>query len=188
MRRREIRTGGSRIRYASAPSELGWVLTAHDGRGVRAILLGDSRRDVERELRERFPGAGASGWESAALSSLAEKAARLVERPWLGAGFDAALVPSGTPLQLRVWRALREIPPGETTTYAAVAASLGLARSAARAVGAACGANPIAVAIPCHRVVRADGSLAGYRWGLERKRELLRREREEAACEPERAA
>jgi AraC family transcriptional regulator of adaptative response/methylated-DNA-[protein]-cysteine methyltransferase len=175
------------IRWAAAPSDLGWVLAARDGRGVRAILLGDSRRDVEREIRERFPNAR-MGDSDAALSRLAADAARLAEQPWRAGHFEAALEPLGTPFQRRVWRALREIPSGETTTYAALAASLGLGRGSARAIGAACGANPIAIAIPCHRVVRADGSLAGYRWGLERKRELLRREREDAACEPERAA
>jgi AraC family transcriptional regulator of adaptative response/methylated-DNA-[protein]-cysteine methyltransferase len=176
------------IRWAAAPSELGWVLAARDGRGVRAILLGDSRRDVEREIRERFPNARAAD-SDAALSRLAADAARLVEQPRRAGHFEAALEPLGTPLQRRVWRALREIPAGETTTYAALAARLGLGRAAARAVGAACGANPIAVAIPCHRVVRADGSLAGYRWGIERKRELLRRERQDwAAREPGRAA
>ena len=93
---------------------------------------------------------------------------------------DLALAPEGTAFQLKVWRALGAIPAGETITYAQLAASLGLPPTAVRAVAGACAANPIAVAIPCHRVVRGDGALAGYRWGLERKRALLRREAEQA--------
>jgi len=98
----------------------------------------------------------------------------LIERP--GLGFDLPLDILGTAFQQRVWAALREIPAGETTSYAQIAASLRAPR-AARAVAQACAANPLAVAVPCHRVLRGDGALSGYRWGVERKRELLRRER-----------
>jgi len=115
-----------------------------------------------------------------------EAGIRMVERPW--EPFGGRLDLRGTPFQRRVWGALREVPAGSTTSYSALAARIG-APGSARAVGAACGANPIAVAIPCHRARRGDGSLAGYRWGLERKRELLRREAEAATpAEPERAA
>jgi AraC family transcriptional regulator of adaptative response/methylated-DNA-[protein]-cysteine methyltransferase len=172
------KTKAEAVRYAVAKSELGWVLAARGEDGVRAILLGGSRRDVEREVRERFGDARAAEADAdAELERLAAEAARLVESPWRAEAFEPALDPIGTPFQRRVWQALRDIPAGETTTYAALAARLGLPRSAARAVGTACGANPIAVAIPCHRVLRGDGSLAGYRWGLERKRELIERER-----------
>jgi AraC family transcriptional regulator of adaptative response/methylated-DNA-[protein]-cysteine methyltransferase len=170
-RRRRTQRGVGVV-YASAECDLGVVLVARSARGVRAIVLGDTREDAERELRERFPGARRE-YRDARLTAALAGAVRLVERP--GGAFAHALDPDGTPFQLRVWRALREVPPGSTTTYAALARALGAPR-AARAVGGACAANPLAVAVPCHRVVRGDGSLSGYRWGLRRKLELLRRE------------
>ena len=172
--------GGS-IRFASGASALGEVLVARGGRGVCAILLGDSRRVVEGEARERFPGARPDDSDPELAGALAD-AIRLVERP--SEGFARELDPRGTPFQRRVWRALRGVPPGETTTYAALAARLRSPRSA-RAVAGACAANPLAVAVPCHRVLRGDGSPSGYRWGLRRKAELLRRE---ASLETEPAA
>jgi len=172
---------GESIRWASGESELGWVLVARGAGGVRAILLGDTRESVERDARERFPGSRRGGADAELAAAVADAVA-LVELP--SAAFEHELDPRGTPFQRRVWRALLEVPAGATTTYAALAARIGAPR-AVRAVGTACGANPIAVAVPCHRALRGDGSLAGYRWGLGRKRELLRRE---SAISPERAA
>jgi AraC family transcriptional regulator of adaptative response/methylated-DNA-[protein]-cysteine methyltransferase len=174
---------GSSIRYASGASALGEVLVARSPRGVCLILLGDSRASVEREARERFPQAR-PGRPDARLGAALADAVRFVERP--SGNFAHDLDPRGTAFQRRVWQALREVPAGSTVTYAALAARIGAPR-AARAVGAACGANPIAVAVPCHRALRGDGSLSGYRWGLRRKAELLRREAA-AAFETEPAA
>jgi AraC family transcriptional regulator, regulatory protein of adaptative response / methylated-DNA-[protein]-cysteine methyltransferase len=171
------------IRWGTGRSQLGWVLVASSGRGVCAILLGDTREQVEREARARFPESRRTPANAETAAAVAA-AIRIVERP--SEAFGRELDPRGTPFQRRVWQALREVPPGSTTTYSELAARIGAPRSA-RAVGTACGANPVAVAIPCHRARRGDGSLAGYRWGLGRKRELLRRE-EAAAAEPERAA
>ena len=167
----------SGIRYGIGLSALGAVLVARTPKGVCAILLGDSARDVERKMRDRFPGATADASDPE-LTALVAASVSLVERP--GTRFAPALDLCGTPFQRRVWNALREVPAGSTTTYSALAERLGVPR-AARAVGGACAANPIAVAVPCHRVLRTDGSLSGYRWGLRRKRELLDRERERAA-------
>ena len=173
------------IRWGTGRSGLGWVLVATTWRGVCGILLGDTREEVEREARARFPGSRSHD-ASAGIGTAVAAAIRIVERPWASFGRQLDLL--GTPFQQRVWEALREVPAGSTTSYSALAARIGAPRSA-RAVGAACGANPIAVAIPCHRARRGDGSLAGYRWGLERKHELLRREAEAATpAEPERAA
>ena len=167
----------SGVRYGIGLSGLGAVLVARTPKGVCAILLGDSARDVEREVRERFPGATADTSDPE-LTALVAASVSLVERP--GTRFTPALDLGGTPFQRRVWQALREVPAGSTTTYSALAERLGAPRSA-RAVGGACAANPIAVAVPCHRVLRTDGTLSGYRWGLHRKRELLERERGRAA-------
>jgi len=172
-----VRKSVTRVRYAVGQSELGAVLVARTARGVCAILLGDSASELEVEVRHRFPGAAADASDPE-LVALAAQSVSLVERP--GRSFAPALDLAGTAFQRRVWQALREIPAGSTTTYSALAAGLG-APGAARAVGSACAANPVAVAVPCHRVLRTDGSLSGYRWGLHRKRELLQRERERAA-------
>jgi AraC family transcriptional regulator of adaptative response/methylated-DNA-[protein]-cysteine methyltransferase len=184
MAKRRTRDAAEAIRWTAGRCELGWVLVARSSRGVCAILLGDSRDAVEREARERFPGGRPIDTDVETRGAL-RAAIALVERPSgrLGRDLDAR----GTPFQRRVWRALREVPPGTTITYAALASRVGSARSA-RAVGAACAANPLAVAVPCHRVVRGDGSLSGYRWGLERKAELLRREADAARVETEPAA
>jgi AraC family transcriptional regulator of adaptative response/methylated-DNA-[protein]-cysteine methyltransferase len=175
---------GASIRYASRATALGEVLVARSGRGVCAILLGGSRRAVAREARKRFPGARPDGADPELTAALAD-AIRLVERP--SSGFRSDLDLRGTPFQLGVWRALRDVPAGATTTYAALAARLRAPRSA-RAIGAACAANPLAVAVPCHRVLRKDGSLSGYRWGIRRKAELLRREADAQVFETEPAA
>jgi AraC family transcriptional regulator of adaptative response/methylated-DNA-[protein]-cysteine methyltransferase len=162
------------IRVALGASSLGAVLVAVTARGVCAILLGDSPEALRRQLRERFPRARlVSGDEG--LETTVTRVVASIETP--GAGLDLPLDIRGTAFQQRVWRALRNVPPGTTTTYGRLARQIG-APSAARAVAGACAANPLAVAIPCHRVVGKDGALTGYRWGLPRKRALLDRESE----------
>ena len=160
------------VRHAIAASALGLVLVAATAAGVRFVLLGDDADALRAELGARLPRATlAEGDER--LRALAARVAACVD----GAG-DAADVPldaRGTEFQRRVWDALREIPPGATATYTELARRVGRP-AAVRAVAAACAANPIAVLVPCHRVVRADGGLSGYRWGVERKRRLLERE------------
>jgi AraC family transcriptional regulator, regulatory protein of adaptative response / methylated-DNA-[protein]-cysteine methyltransferase len=161
------------ILFSTGECVLGAVLVARSGRGVCAILLGDDADELERDLRARFPHDDFQ--ESATeLGSLLTNVRIFLEAP--RNGLDAPLDLHGSELQQRVWSALREIPPGTTETYSDVARRLGGAASA-KEVGEACAANPLAVAVPCHRVLRKDGSLGGYRWGLRRKRELLERER-----------
>jgi AraC family transcriptional regulator of adaptative response/methylated-DNA-[protein]-cysteine methyltransferase len=140
---------------------------------VCAILLGDEPAALVRELQDRFRQAELIGADRDFERRVAQVVG-LVEAP--GAGVDLPLDLRGTAFQRRVWAALRQIPAGETISYAALARRIGQPR-AARAVAAACAANPVAVVVPCHRVVRTDGSLSGYRWGVERKRALLERER-----------
>jgi AraC family transcriptional regulator, regulatory protein of adaptative response / methylated-DNA-[protein]-cysteine methyltransferase len=141
-------------------------------RGVCAILLGDDPEVLARDLEDRFPEATLIGGD-AAFERLVARVVELVEAP--GAGLDLPLDPRGTAFQRRVWQTLREIPAGGTASYSEIADRIG-APSAVRAVASACAANPLAVAVPCHRVVRRDGRLSGYRWGVERKRTLLQRE------------
>ncbi len=137
-----------------------------------AILLGDDTEALARDLRSRFPKAELIG-DDAGFAQLMVRVLGLIEAPRLG--FDLPLDVRGTAFQQRVWQALRDIPPGRTASYAAVAVRIG-APTSMRAVAQAGAANPLAVAIPCHRVVKSDGALAGYRWGVERKRALLERE------------
>lgn len=171
----QFRTGGARteIRFAVGECSLGSILVARSGRGVCAILIGDDPDALARDLQDRFPQARLIGGD-ADFEALVARVVGLVEAP--GIGHDLPLDIRGTAFQERVWRALADIPAGATATYAEVARRIGMP-GAVRAVGAACGANAIAVAIPCHRVVRSDGALSGYRWGVERKRALLDRER-----------
>jgi AraC family transcriptional regulator of adaptative response/methylated-DNA-[protein]-cysteine methyltransferase len=171
-----FRAGGDgvRIRHADGRCSLGAVLVAATDRGVCAILLGDDPDALRDDLRRRFPAAAIEPGDAAFAATVAAVVA-LVERPAIGLGLPLDI--RGTAFQRRVWEALRAIPIGTTTSYAALAASLGRP-SAVRAVAAACAANPLAVAVPCHRVVRSDGALAGYRWGLARKAALLQRERD----------
>lgn len=168
------RNGGSgkEIRFALAPSYLGWVLVAATASGICAIDLGDTPDDLIAQIHARFPQAQLSdsdkefaGWLDQVLSFL--------EAPAAGLGLPLDI--QGTAFQRRVWQALQEIPAGITRTYGDVAYQIGRP-AAVRAVAQACAANKIAVAIPCHRVVRSDGSLSGYRWGVARKRQLLARE------------
>jgi AraC family transcriptional regulator of adaptative response/methylated-DNA-[protein]-cysteine methyltransferase len=148
------------------------VLVAQSERGLCAILLGDDPDELVRNLQDRFPKATLVGGD-AAFERLVAQVVGFIERP--GKGLDLPLDVRGTAFQQRVWRALRSVRAGTTTTYTEIARRIGAPRSV-RAVAQACGANPIAVAIPCHRVVRRDGALSGYRWGVERKRALLDRE------------
>ena len=166
---------GMTIRYAVADSFLGPVLAGFTDRGVCAIELGDSPENLAQALRDRFPEADIRDAQ-AELAPLLQEVAAFVGRPALG--LDLPLDIRGTAFQLRVWDELARIPAGRTSSYTDIARALDNPR-AVRAVAAACAANPLAVAIPCHRVLRKSGQLAGYRWGLERKRALLDREREE---------
>ncbi|WP_298980821.1 methylated-DNA--[protein]-cysteine S-methyltransferase [Caldilinea sp.] len=161
-----------RIHYSIAPCSLGWVLAAATERGLCAIELGDDPSTLETGLQERFPHAALV--RDPDLGGWMKQIAAFLEAPqW---ELSLPLDMQGTAFQRRVWAALCEIPAGETISYTALAARIGAA-SAVRAVAAACAANRLAVAVPCHRVVRKDGELGGYRWGLERKRRLLERER-----------
>lgn len=167
-----------RIRFAVASCGLGKVLVAATERGVCAIMLGERAEPLLEDLQRRFPNAVAidSGAEPDFERTLAQ-VVRLIEDP--AQSVDLPLHVRGTDFQRRVWDALRNIPAGTTVTYGELAARIGQP-SAVRAVASACGANPVAVAIPCHRVVGRDGKLTGYRWGVERKRTLLARETERA--------
>lgn len=174
MRARDYRAGGAGavIRFAIGQCSLGAILVAQSQRGICAILLGDDPDALAQELQDQFPKAQFIGGDSG-FEQLVAQVVGFVEAPALG--LQLPLDVQGTAFQERVWRALREIPPGATVSYTDIAARIG-SPSAVRAVAQACGANHLAVAIPCHRVVRRNGDLAGYRWGVDRKRELLRRE------------
>lgn len=165
------RAGGvnTEMQFAVGQCSLGAVLVARSERGVCAISLGDDPDALARELQDRFPEATLVGGQKS-FESLVATVVGFIESP--GLGLDLPLDIRGTVFQQRVWQALRDIPVGETLSYADVAQKIA-APNAARAVAAACAANVLAVAIPCHRVVRRDGSLSGYRWGVERKKRLL---------------
>lgn len=168
------RTGGAaiEIRFAIGQCSLGAILVAQSARGVCAILIGDDPDVLARDLQDRFPKAHLIGGD-ADFEQLVARVVGFVEVPAIG--LDLPLDLRGTAFQQRVWQALREIPAGRTASYTDIAQRIG-APASVRAVAQACAANPLAVAIPCHRVVRLDGGLSGYRWGVERKRELLSRE------------
>jgi AraC family transcriptional regulator, regulatory protein of adaptative response / methylated-DNA-[protein]-cysteine methyltransferase len=157
------------LRFGAGASSLGQVLVAATDAGVAAVLFGADTGELLADLTARFPGARIEPGivRLDAVLTVIESPAR---------DFAGPLAVSGTDFQRRVWTALTAIPAGETRSYAEVAQTIG-APASVRAVAGACAANPIAVLIPCHRVVRGDGSLAGYRWGVERKRALLERER-----------
>jgi AraC family transcriptional regulator of adaptative response/methylated-DNA-[protein]-cysteine methyltransferase len=177
MTPKTFRAGGdsTSIRFAIGESWLGPILVAASDKGICAILIGDDPDKLARELQDRFPKARLIG-DDPDFEQLVARVVGLLETP--SAGFDLPLDIRGTALQQRVWEALRQIPAGSTASYAGIAERIGQPRSV-RAVARACGANSLAVAIPCHRVVRTDGSLSGYHWGVERKDQLLRRERGE---------
>lgn len=168
------RAGGTntQIRFAVGECSLGSILVAQSERGICAILLGDDPDALTRDLQDRFPKAQLIGGDPAFESHVA-RVVGFVEAP--GKGLDLPLDVRGTAFQQRVWQALREIPAGKTASYADIARRIDAPKSM-RAVAQACAANALAVAIPCHRVVRNDGALSGYRWGVERKRALLERE------------
>jgi AraC family transcriptional regulator of adaptative response/methylated-DNA-[protein]-cysteine methyltransferase len=170
-----FRAGGAEtnIRFAVGECSLGSILVAKSERGVCAILLGDDPEALARDLQDQFPNANLSGGD-ARFEELVAKVVGFVEAPRIG--LDLPLDVRGTAFQQRVWRALRDIPAGATLSYSEIAKRMG-SPGAARAVAQACASNRLAVAIPCHRVVRNDGALSGYRWGVERKRELLEREK-----------
>jgi AraC family transcriptional regulator of adaptative response/methylated-DNA-[protein]-cysteine methyltransferase len=163
---------GRAIRFAVGECSLGAVLVAASNTGVCAILLGDDATVLVRDLEDRFPGARLVAGD-ATFEPVVTKVVRFLDAPALG--LDLPLDARGTAFQQRVWQALRRIPAGRTVSYAEIARYIG-APKAVRAVAHACATNLLAVAIPCHRVVRSDGGLAGYRWGVERKRALLARE------------
>lgn len=175
MTPKAFRAGGaeSAIRFAVAACSLGAILVAASDRGVCAISLGDDPETLVRELQTQFSAAQLIGQDQAFEQMVANVVA-LVEAP--ERGLNLPLDIRGTAFQQRVWQVLREIPAGSTISYSELAERVGAPR-AVRAVASACAANVLAVAVPCHRVVRLDGSLSGYRWGIERKRELLTRER-----------
>lgn len=163
---------GSDIRFAVGQCSLGAILVAQSDRGVCAITLGDDPGALVRDLQDRFPKANLIGGD-AAFEALVAEVVGFVEAPGVGLGLPLDL--RGTAFQERVWQALRQVPAGQTVSYAEVARRIGQPK-AVRAVAQACGANSIAVAIPCHRVVRDNGELGGYRWGVERKRALIDKE------------
>jgi len=175
MTPREFRDGGAhrRIRVAFSECSLGLVLVAATDAGVCAVALGDEREALRADLRKRFPKAelldADAGFETHVATVLG-----LIEHPRAASALPLDI--RGTAFQLRVWRALRDVPAGSTASYAEIAQRIGAPKSA-RAVAGACAANPVAVVVPCHRVLHGDGTLSGYRWGVERKRALLAREK-----------
>jgi AraC family transcriptional regulator, regulatory protein of adaptative response / methylated-DNA-[protein]-cysteine methyltransferase len=170
-----FRSGGmnEEIRFAVGDSSLGAILVASSKKGVVSISLGDDPDALVRGLQDRFPRASIIGGDKG-YESLVAKVVGFVEKPELG--LDLPLDVRGTAFQQRVWQALRQVRAGETVSYAEIARRIGAPQSV-RAVAGACAGNNIAIAIPCHRVVRNDGALSGYAWGVERKRALIERER-----------
>ena len=174
MTPKAFKDGGkdAEIQFAVGACSLGAILVARSQRGVCAISLGDDPDELVRDLQDRFPKANIVGGD-AEFERLVAEVVGYVEAPQIG--FHLPLDVRGTAFQQRVWRALQDIPLGATVSYADIARRIGEPK-ATRAVAQACGANPLAVAIPCHRVVRNDGALSGYRWGVERKRALIDKE------------
>jgi AraC family transcriptional regulator of adaptative response/methylated-DNA-[protein]-cysteine methyltransferase len=177
---------GASIRYTTTGTPLGRLLVATTTRGICAVTLGDDDAALERQLAAEFPqaarervDAGREEWLDAVIARIAS------ELGWSDAAAPAMppLDVAATAFQWRVWNALTRIPAGQTRSYGALAAELGEPR-AARAIGNACGSNHLALLVPCHRVIREDGSLGGWRWGVERKRELLAHEQRQAAAVP----
>jgi AraC family transcriptional regulator, regulatory protein of adaptative response / methylated-DNA-[protein]-cysteine methyltransferase len=174
MTPKSFRNGGKDtvIHFAVGECSLGSILVAKSDRGVCAVLLGDDPDSLARDLQDKFPRAELIGGETG-YEELVAKVVGLIENP--GTGLDLPLDIQGTVFQRRVWNALQQIPVGSTVSYADIAKKIGMPK-AVRAVAQACASNSIAVAIPCHRVVKSDGALSGYRWGVERKQTLLNRE------------
>ncbi len=180
MKPSDYRKGGANadIRFAVGECSLGSILVAQSQRGVCAILLGDDPNRLVEDLQDQFHSATLIGGD-AQFEELVAQVVGFIEAPALG--LDLPLDLQGTAFQQRVWQALTQIPAGTTASYAEIAQRIGAPKSF-RAVAQACGSNRLAVAIPCHRVVRSDGGLSGYRWGAERKRQLLDREAQANAC------
>lgn len=174
MKPSDYRAGGvnADIRFAIGQSSLGAILVAQSARGICAILLGNDPEQLAHDLQDMFPRANLLGGD-ADFEQLVATVVGFIEAPSLGLHLPLDI--RGTVFQQRVWKALLDIPPGATVSYTELAQRIG-APEAVRAVAGACAANRLAVAIPCHRVVRSDGGLSGYRWGVERKRMLLDRE------------
>ena len=160
------------IHFDIGSSTLGRVLVAGNDNGICAIFMADRDNELISQMRERFPDAELSR-DSGRLARVLPRVIGYIELPT--GELDLLLDPEGTDFQRRVWRALREIPSGTTASYADIARKINAPKSV-RAVAQACGANTLALAIPCHRVIRSDGALSGYRWGAMRKRALLERE------------
>ena len=160
------------LRFGYGDTALGTIAVAESALGVVALFIGDDRARLLRELKDAFPGAEFV-LDPAGLEPTIAKAAALVEAPQLG--IDMRLDLRGSPLEVAVWKALQAIPAGETRSYGVIAQGLPMTATA-QEVGAACAANRIAVAVPCHRVVKSDGSISGYRWGVPRKRRLINME------------
>jgi AraC family transcriptional regulator, regulatory protein of adaptative response / methylated-DNA-[protein]-cysteine methyltransferase len=160
------------LHFGYGDTALGTIVVAKSMRGIAALFIGDDRAKLLRDLRQTFPEAEFVRDQTGLAQTIA-KAAALVDAPRIDA--DLVLDLCGTPMEVAVWTALQAIPPGETRSYGTIAQSLPLAATA-QEVGAACAANRIAVAVPCHRVVKSDGSISGYRWGVRRKRRLINME------------
>lgn len=175
MKPKEYRDGGvgNTIRFAIGECSLGSILVASSEKGVCAILMGSDPNALARDLQDQFPKAHLIGGDDK-YEKLVAKVVGFIEAPKIG--FDLPLDIRGTVFQQRVWKELQRIPAGKTASYSEVASRIGFPKSA-RAVAQACGANTIAVAIPCHRVLRNRGEISGYRWGVDRKQALLARER-----------
>jgi AraC family transcriptional regulator of adaptative response/methylated-DNA-[protein]-cysteine methyltransferase len=171
--RRSAADGAEVLRYATVQSPLGCVLVARSENGVRAILLGDNARTLVEDLQARMPSAKLADGDDQ-CSYIAAMVTAHVDDPHIS--LDFTLDAQGTRFQKEVWKALRAIPAGMTISYTELARQVG-APQAIRAVASTCGANPIALAVPCHRAVSKNGALGGYRWGVERKRALLEREK-----------
>jgi AraC family transcriptional regulator of adaptative response/methylated-DNA-[protein]-cysteine methyltransferase len=170
----QFRAGGTdtAIFFAIAECSLGLILVAQSKKGVCSILIGDDPMSLVRDLLDQFSKANLIGDQSG-YKDIVAKVVGLIEEP--GIGLDLPLDIRGTAFQQRVWKALQQIPPGSTATYTEIAEKIGMPK-AVRAVAQACASNVLAVAIACHRVIRKDGLLSGYRWGVERKNALLERE------------
>jgi AraC family transcriptional regulator of adaptative response/methylated-DNA-[protein]-cysteine methyltransferase len=160
------------LRFGYGDTALGTIVIAESAYGVVALFIGDDRAKLLRDLKDVFPSAELV-LDQAGLAQTIAKAVALADVPHRGT--DLALDLRGSPVEMAVWDALRAIPSGETRTYGAIARDLPIAATA-QDVGAACAANRIAVAVPCHRVVKSDGSISGYRWGVKRKRRLINME------------
>jgi AraC family transcriptional regulator of adaptative response/methylated-DNA-[protein]-cysteine methyltransferase len=160
------------LRFGYADTALGTIVVAESARGIAALFIGDDRAKLLHNLQDAFPGVELVLDQTGLAQTIAEATA-LVDAPHIATRLTLDL--RGSPVELAVWNALRAIPAGETRTYGAIAKSLPVTATA-QDVGAACAANRIAIAVPCHRVVKSDGSISGYRWGVQRKRRLINME------------